>query len=391
MKTVKKNKIVALKSLGQQKTIDLEVNHPDHNFYCNDVVVSNSHSIAYSTLAMKTVAMKFSYPLQFFSALLRNSKYEQDPFEIIDKISKELPFFGIQLLRPDLSKSQIDFSIEDKNIRYGLSSIKGIKDKQKEALLELVNYDRMNKFDIFLAAKQSKINIGVLSGLIQAGALEAKNDNRAYLVYEAQIFNILTEREKRNFVALGPKYDYDLFQIWKKEILEGPNIADDGKTLVNEKRQQTIKTKAAKYREIYLKNSKNKEFANWFFERKLLGYSYTSRLKDIFNKHGFLVGLEEFKDESVGAVVNTIAVISDVYRGRTKKDNRKYARIEISDEKENLTIFIWDDILEDIEKKKELQKESIVTLRIEKTQKGYNLKDLKNINDTIYIKLSDVK
>ncbi len=47
------------------------------------------------------------------------------------------------------------------------------------------------KFDIFIAAKQAGINIGLLSSLIQAGTLSSYTHRRSRLVLEAQTFNIL--------------------------------------------------------------------------------------------------------------------------------------------------------------------------------------------------------
>jgi DNA polymerase III alpha subunit len=50
------------------------------------------------------------------------------------KISQELSNFGIKLLSPDLAKSKMDFSIEGKNIRFGLNSIKGVSEKSLKSL-----------------------------------------------------------------------------------------------------------------------------------------------------------------------------------------------------------------------------------------------------------------
>ena len=61
-----------------------------------------------------------------------------------------------------------------------------------------------------MAAKHSGLNIGILSSLIQAGALsDSSQEDRAKQVLEAQLFNILTDREKRNF-----------FRIWAQNWCE---------------------------------------------------------------------------------------------------------------------------------------------------------------------------
>lgn len=354
---------------------------------------NRSHSICYSVLSMWTLHMKTYYPLEFFTALLRNSKFEQDPFERISKVSKELGNYGIELLRPDLVKSQMDFAIEGKNIRYGLNSVKGVSEKSLQAIIDFRDKEASNKFDIFVAAKQAKINIGVLSGLIQAGALNSAHDDRAYMVYEAQVFNVFTDREKRNFLNLGPQYNFDLFKIWKDEVIDGNNIADDGKPFVKESRRETIKTKASKYREIYVKNSKNVDFANWFFEKKLLGYSYSGRLKDIYEKSDLRTGIEEIKNEISGVTFYTIGIITSVTYARTRAKNEKYCRFNLSDEKGDVTCFVWNELLTKLEEDDiKLGKENIVSVKGRTGNRGgLNINNLKVLDDKIFMKLSDLK
>ena len=169
-------KIISIKPLGLKNTLDLEVNHSDHNFYAEGLVSSNSHSISYAILAAWTIYLKFKYPHEFFLALLRLSKFEPDSHQEINKISKELVFFDIKLLPPDLAKSSLDFKIEDGNIRFGLNSIKGVSEKTLQSLQNFRETTTPTKFDIFISAKQAGINIGVLSSLIQAGTLGSTNE-----------------------------------------------------------------------------------------------------------------------------------------------------------------------------------------------------------------------
>ena len=70
------------------------------------------------------------------------------------------------------NKINSDFKIENRDIRYGLNSIKGISTKVLESLIDFRQNSFSNKYDLFIAAKESGLNIGALSALIQAGALE---------------------------------------------------------------------------------------------------------------------------------------------------------------------------------------------------------------------------
>ena len=86
---------------------------------------NKSHAIAYATLSAWTIYLKNFYPKEFFLSLLRMSQFEPNPQDEISKISRELSFFDINLLQPNLIKSHFDFTIDGNNIRFGLNSIKG--------------------------------------------------------------------------------------------------------------------------------------------------------------------------------------------------------------------------------------------------------------------------
>ena len=113
---------------------------------------NKSHSLAYAALAAVTIYLKFNYPQQFFLSLLKMSRNEPDPIGEISKIQKEMHEFDIKLLPPHIIKSEMDFSTEDKDIRFGLLSIKGISDKSIEKLNSFRN-KYSNKFEIFQAAE----------------------------------------------------------------------------------------------------------------------------------------------------------------------------------------------------------------------------------------------
>ena len=83
--------------------------------------------------------MKFKYPQQFFLSLLKMTRHEPDPMEEISKIQKEFAAFNMKLLPPHMIKSEMDFSMEADDIRFGLLSIKGISDKSIENSFKLSN------------------------------------------------------------------------------------------------------------------------------------------------------------------------------------------------------------------------------------------------------------
>lgn len=302
---------------------------------------NKSHSISYSFLAAWTTYLKFNYPQEFCLSLLRMTKFEPSPQEEINKICQELPQFNFELLPPDLAMSKMDFAREGEDIRFGLNSIKGVSEKSLQSLRDFRETDTPNKYDIFIAAKQAGLNIGILSSLIQAGALSSYKTNRSLLVLEAQAFNLLTDREKRNFYALGDKHEHRLL----KSIAQAKNdklIGDDGRLVMAEKRFVTFKKKFDAYKNIYDKNKKYETFANWYFENKLLGYSHTNKLKDIFR-----TSTSQFKDTLCFNSMDKdsrdrfIGTVVDVYKKKSRNGN-SYVKITLSDEVGSMQTMIGD-------------------------------------------------
>ena len=357
---------------------------------------NKSHSISYSVLAAWTTYLKFNHPQQFFLSLLKMTKYEPAPQEEIAKVSKELSSFGIKLLSPDLAKSSMDFTIEGKNIRFGLNSIKGVSEKSLQSLRDFRSSETPTKYDIFLAAKQAGLNIGILSALIQAGALESKGSNRSLMVLEAQAFNLLTEREKRNFILLGEKYEYKLLNCIA-DAKKGDLVGDDGKPLMKESRFKTFKKKYDIYKSIYDKNKQYESFANWYFETELLGYSHSSNLKSCFiDSHSSLKDSRDLRLMDSDEKGRFIGVVEDCIK-RTSRNGNKYMKLSITDEHGKYDAMLlnsrrgnfYDRYFES--KKKTPSKKSIIVAYGRKGEDIVFLDSLSIMDEKIYMKMSDVK
>jgi DNA polymerase-3 subunit alpha len=361
---------------------------------------NKSHANSYATLSAWTTYLKFKYPQQFFLSLLKMSKFEPAPHEEISKISQELPFFNIRLLPPDLARSSMDFNIEGANIRFGLNSIKGVSEKSLQALREFRDSETPTKFDIFLAAKQAGLNIGILSALIQAGALSSYKSNRSLLVLEAQAFNILTDREKRNVLQLGEQYDHKLLSIIA-DARDGKLVGDDGRLLMTEKRFGTFRKKYQPYKEIYEKNKKYESFANWYFENKLLGYSPSCSLKEVFSgSDPRLNNSLYFESMDLNSSAKFIGTVEDAYKKKSQNGNL-YIKIMLSDELGRIPCLLMDTRRRDgsrpaltrfLEKNKSApEKGNILMVRGRKGDEVVFLEDVEVLDQKIYMKLGDLK
>ena len=352
---------------------------------------NKSHSIAYAGLAAITIYLKFNYPQQFFLSLLKMSRNEPDPIGEISKIQKEMHNFGIKLLPPHIIKSEMDFSIEDKDIRFGLLSIKGISDKSIEKLNSFRN-KYSNKFEIFEAAEEAGLNIGALSALIQAGALSGFNQSRSKIVLEVQLWNMLTSKEKKYAISFADKFDYDLIKIIKhlNKFTDEKN-----KVVIKDNRLSTIKEKYTPYLSIYEQNNKSESFANWYYEKKLLGYTYNKNLKDIFaEKRENLKYVSDVLDEPVNSKVALVGQIEEVFSGISKNAKKtRYLRLKISDETSTISVLIFNDNIDTnkLLNNRNFEEGNIVIVKGSKRDDCI-FGDLIAVQDhEIYMKLNDLK
>jgi DNA polymerase-3 subunit alpha len=347
-------------------------------------------------LTYATMYLKFNHPQEFFLSLLKIAKFEQDTFAEISKVTQELSLFGMKLLPPDLSKSKQEFSIEGNNLRFGMDSIKGISEKSIQNLLDFRGHEFQNKYQIFQSAKDCGLNIGILCTLIQAGCLDSFGDNRCKMVLEAQMFNKLTEKEKLAILELGEHHNHDIFAALK-DGAEGKILNAKNKSVFTESRIKKLREEHAKYKQIYDQNIKHLKFCNWYFEREMLGYSYSYTLRDVFEeKKNTFTPLLEFSSLEDNENIRIVGVVTEVKKTTSKKGN-KYMMLSISDEGGKLSAMFGDNAKDNkwsrhLEDKLPVPSEDSVVIVYGKKFGDLLIVDRFSIvEDEIYLKLSNVK
>jgi len=251
---------------------------------------------------------------------------------------------------------------------------------------------------VFIAAKDCGVNIGTMSAFVQAGLLDSfVSSDRCRLVLEAQSFNILTDREKRNIIELGPKFDYDILKTIHNCRSEN-TPADDGRVLFADRRFGTFKKKYDQYKNIYELNSSHIKFANWYFETKLLGYSYSYNIREIFTS-GDAASFKtsnEVRNSPERGRIKFVGEVTDVTK-RTSRSGNKYARIEMQDELGSVCGLFLDSSREErltdyLNSGKKLPKKGEVAIIIGSVGEDVIFVDkVETIQEKIYMKLSELK
>lgn len=350
-----------------------------------------SHGYAYSSLTAVCIYLKYKYPRQFFLELLNMTKEDAKKIEQINLISRELSLFGIKMLPADLLKSSMNFTLENNNIRYGLGFIKNVSEAAMKKLSEF-KHEFLNKIDIYESAKQIGLNIGALSSLIQAGAIEKCRDNRSRCVYEAQVWNKLTQKEKKHALLISEECGNDVFAIVKKMA----TMKDaKGKTIMRESRVNTLKAAIQPYAAIYQQNSKSEDFANWYYEQKLAGHSFGISLRDIFaEKTGGLMPISVVCEAEENEDVKFIGTIVLKKSGVAKNAKQtRYLNYTITDEANQIGAVIFNEKIEFCEAMNNgLPKEGNIVIVTGRKKGDSVFADCVAMQDLkIYIKLADLK
>lgn len=148
-----------------------------------DYGFNKSHSWAYSWVAYQTAYLKANYPAEFLAANMTAELNNQNKIvELID----EAKSLGIDLLPPDINKSEPTFSVKDKTIYFGLAAVKGVGIKSVENIVETRRDKPFTSFyDFIKRTDQKQVNRRVLEALIFAGAFDSITNGKRRALYEA--------------------------------------------------------------------------------------------------------------------------------------------------------------------------------------------------------------
>jgi DNA polymerase-3 subunit alpha len=135
---------------------------------------NKSHAVAYSTLSYWTAWLKYHYPIEFMYSLLKNEKDKDARTEYLIEAKR----MGISVKLPHINDSDIDFKIEGKGIRFGLSGIKFISDKIAERYISARPFNSYKELEEFTFTKGNGVNSRALQALKVIGAATFQDNPR---------------------------------------------------------------------------------------------------------------------------------------------------------------------------------------------------------------------
>ena len=201
---------------------------------------NKSHAAAYALVAYQTAYLKYYYPVEFMAALMTS---------VIDNPPKVAEYIltcrqmGIRILPPDINVGEAGFTVDGKNIRYGLSAIKSIGRPVIDAGVEERtlggSYRSLKDFIERLTGKET--NKRTIENFIKSGAFDGlggtrkqfmmiyadimdriAHEKKSSMTGQMTLFDLMGEEDKREYEIQLPKvgeYDKEQLLAFEKEVL----------------------------------------------------------------------------------------------------------------------------------------------------------------------------
>lgn len=139
---------------------------------------NKAHAVCYAHVAYQTAYLKAHYPVEYFAAMLATH------FDNKDKVAlyiEECRRIRIEVLPPDVNRSDADFHVEDGAIRFGLAAIKncgkGVVDVIIEARKSGGPFKSLQDF-CERALEAGQVGKSAIETLVRAGAFASIVPNR---------------------------------------------------------------------------------------------------------------------------------------------------------------------------------------------------------------------
>ncbi len=177
---------------------------------------NKSHAAAYAVVAYQTAWLKYYYPVEFMAALM--TSVIENPPKVAEYIYA-CRQMDIQILPPDINKGEADFSVDGRNIRYGLAAIKSIGRPVVQAVIEERKaYGPFKNLEDFITRLSAKdvLNKRAIENLIKAGALDTLGGTRKqFMTVYVQIVDHVNQEKK--YSMSGQMSLFDLVAEDQKE------------------------------------------------------------------------------------------------------------------------------------------------------------------------------
>lgn len=174
-----------IEDVGEEECCDLEVDHPDHQFYlANGVLTSNSHAVAYAIDSYWCAWLMTYHEEEWLTAYMESMSNSEDKRA---KAFSEVKALGYQIVPIDINYAEAGWTVlPGKKLMPSFLSCKGVG---ASAITEIMRHRPYTTIEDMLwnedgTWKHSKFNKKAFEALVKIGAFESMD-----LIGEGKVFS----------------------------------------------------------------------------------------------------------------------------------------------------------------------------------------------------------
>ena len=298
---------------------------------------NKSHAAAYAVVSYQTAYLKAYYPEEFMAATLNSflGNLDKVPYYI-----EECRRLKIDILKPDINKSETRFIVDNGKIRFGLGSIKNVGVAAVNAVVEerQKNGEYKSFTDFCERIQAEAVNKKCIESLIKAGAFDEFEQTRSTLMASFEdIVDAISDSSRKNIQG-----QVSMFDLGGLGGNQNPSEED-------EKQLEKLK-----YSYTTLKEYTDKELLS--MEKEMLGLYISGhpleQLKEIIEKISNIStlkikeGLDELEQTGKfpykdGQTVKFIGIINSIKKKYTK-NNKIMAFLNVEDLYGNIEVIVFE-------------------------------------------------
>ena len=297
---------------------------------------NKSHAAAYAVICMQTAYLKAHHPVAFFKAMLNLNK---DKAGKINKIILDARQFNVEILPPNINKSEINFSVVDGKILFGLSAISGIGATLAEEIINERNTNgKFKDFGNFL--NRIELTKKQIINLVKSGAIPTKNKKKFLINYLKSQYD---RKEYKPVSSLPTKMkllmDWDIdtskYMIGRKVDKEKVLSLYNNKRKVKFDEEQKVRYQSY-IDDCHEKYLQKEDF--WEFETLQIFVSDENPFAEAYKI------LNDFSSYDIGDKCVIVGIISKIQKKKTK-NGQQFAFANIYSGDGIIEVTIWPDAL----------------------------------------------
>ena len=298
---------------------------------------NKSHSYSYAVLCLQTAYLKCHYSKYFFNALFNMNKNKPG---MVNKHILDARQFNVEVLPPNINKSEMNFAVIDDIIMFGYSAIAGIGSTLAETIITERNANgKFKNFNDFIERVQPTKS-QVIS-LVKSGAIPTKNKKKFLIKYLDSLYQ---QGEYKPVATLPTKMQ--LLTNWDidtSEYMIGKKVDKERVlALYNEKRKVKFDEEQVAKHQAYIDECNEKylkDEAFWEFETLQIFVSDENPFAKAYEI------LDDFSSYNNGDKCVIVGIISKIQKKKTKK-GQQFAFANIYSGDGLIEVTIWPDALQ---------------------------------------------